>query len=888
MSSAPPLPASALLERDTALLELQRALQRARDGRGVCVVVSAEAGHGKTSLLAAFKASTTARVAAGGAGPVQWLYGACDPLHTPRPLGPLVDLAGALPPSLGEAVHAARTYNGLFPALLDWLGRTRPTPVLVLEDLHWADEATLDTVRYLGRRIASVPALLLLTLRDDETAASLPLRHTLAQIDPTATEWLRLGPLSPAAVDRLAREHGRDGGELQRLTGGHPLFLQQLLAGPPGQLPTSVRQAVLQRLDGLDDATLAVARTVSASPGGLEWDLLAPLHPSAAAQALDTLVGRGLLQLDGPLVAFRHDLARRAVHDAMPAGQRLQVHAALAERLATLPSRSGLLARRVHHAALASRPGEVCRLAPAAADEAAQVASRRAAAQLLALALASAEAAGASAADRAGWLERLGRLRSALQDLPGALQAWRDALTLHEGLADTAGQARCCANLALLLSPQPEALAQAQRACTLADALPGSAEHALALYAQALALANLGQTTEALPLARRAVAAAEAAGHVAALTQALSVCAAVELSLAPNPAGFAMLERSIALATEARLTDHAAVAWVNLAGLDLMHARFGPLAAVTTQGLAYCQAHDMDVAAAMLRLRQALGLIETARWDDALPALAQLETAPGASARTRASTALARDRLRALRGEGNDAAAWQAHVQSALAGQTEFLAADVLGYAAEAAWLRGDTAAAADLARQAEATAAGPWLRGHLRAWQRRSGRPPAAANDGPDRHDEDAPPLALEAAGRWRAAHDAWQTLGCPYEAALALLGGDEPALREALDAFIALGARPAADIARRALQARGARNVTRGPYRRAEAHPCGFTAREQDVAALLAQGLANAEIAARLHRSVRTVEHHVSAVLAKLDVRTRASAVARLQADGTPPSRP
>jgi DNA-binding CsgD family transcriptional regulator len=872
-------PAFALLERDRELQALESVLNRARGGRGGCVVVSADPGHGKTSLIETF-----ATLAAGG-GSVQWLYGACDPLHTPRPLGPLVDMAGALPPALGEAVHSARTYNGLFPALLDWLGRAQPTPILVIEDLHWADEATLDAVRYLARRIANVPAMIVLSLRDDQEGVATPLRRTLAQLDPAATVWLQLAALSPAAVAGLARAHGRDGGELMRLTGGHPLFLQQLLAASPGQLPTSVREAVLQRLDGLCEDALALARTVSASPGGLEWSLLADLRPAVAATALDTLVGRGLLHVAGPMVAFRHDLARQAVHEAMPAGQRLQLHAALADRLAAQPARPGLLARRVHHAALACRSGEVCSLAPLAAAEAGKLSSRRAAAHLLELALEHAAAAGASAADRAAWWADLGRLRSRVQDIDGALRAWREALTLQEGNA--AAEACCRANLALLLSPRPEALAQAQQACARVEGLPASAEQALARYALAVALANEGRVAEALLPARQAVVSAEAAGHVAALTQALSVCASVELSLAPSEASFALLERSIALATEARLADQAAAAWVNLAGLCLTNVRYAHLARAAAQGLAYCQAQDMDVAVTMLRLRQALGLIETGRWAEAMEVLAELDAAPAVTARTRATTSVARSRLQALRGESNDGAAWHAHVAAAQAGKTEFLAADVLGYAAEAAWLRGDTAAAVDLACQAEPAAAGPWLQGRLRAWQRRGGELAAAARAGPVQPGEDAPPFALEAAGQWRAAHDAWQALGCPYEAALALLGGDEPALRAALDAFIALDARPAADIARRALHALGARSVTRGPYRRAEAHPCGFTAREQDVAALLAQGLANAEIAARLHRSVRTVEHHVSAVLAKLDVRTRASAVARLQAGAAPPAR-
>jgi DNA-binding NarL/FixJ family response regulator len=138
--------------------------------------------------------------------------------------------------------------------------------------------------------------------------------------------------------------------------------------------------------------------------------------------------------------------------------------------------------------------------------------------------------------------------------------------------------------------------------------------------------------------------------------------------------------------------------------------------------------------------------------------------------------------------------------------------------------------------------------------------------------------PYRLEIEGDWRAASDAWAELGCVYESALALLGGDEAALRAALDRFESLGAGPAASIARRRLRKLGASGLRRGPYAHARQHAFGFTQRENDVAQLLSLGLSNAAIAARLHRSERTVEHHVANVLAKLGVTSRAQALLKL----------
>jgi hypothetical protein len=310
--------ASYLLERQVELAALDAAVERAARGHGSTALVLGEAGIGKTSLVQAFLDSVS--------GSARVLSGAGEDLLTPRALGPVRDAARSSTGPLADALRASADPDLVFAAICDELG-VRPAPtVFVVEDVHWADGATLDVLRYLGRRIGKLPGLLLLTYRDDDLAPDHPLRGVLGGFGGSALR-LRLAPLTTKAVNELAATTTMDAAELVRLTGGNPFFVTEALASADDAVPATVVDAVLARVRRMSPLAQRAIERLAVVPSGVEFGLLRALVedlvPVAEAERA------GVLTMHEGVVSFRHELARRAVVESLPASLRLELNAAV-------------------------------------------------------------------------------------------------------------------------------------------------------------------------------------------------------------------------------------------------------------------------------------------------------------------------------------------------------------------------------------------------------------------------------------------------------------------------------------------------------------------------------------------------------------------------------
>ncbi len=870
-----------LLERESHLQQLSAAFDELiGHGVGACVLVVGEAGVGKTSLVRRFLDVRR------GQADIYW--GACEALFTPRPLGPIADIASALPPGLAAQVHTGNTYNGLFPSFLAFLRERPRATVLVIEDAHWADEATLDFIKYLGRRIDGTRAMLVVTLRDDELGLDHPLRRVLGDLPAAITRRVTLAPLSRGAVEELARAAGRDAGALHRLTGGNPLYVSELLASPGETVPASVRDAVLARFGRLGPAARRVVELVAIEPGRLERAVVHALIPGAD-QAVREAHNSGVLRADDGWLAFRHEIARQCIETELPADRRAALHAQVLDVIRNEGVVLAGLAREVHHAIGANRHNDVAALAPRAAEEAADLGSHREAAALYRRALAARSPADTEV--HAYLLEAAAvesQKTGALQD---AIDLRQQALALRRAAGD---RQREGTNLRLLgvlhrqsSGDKAEYLRFARAAVEVLEPLGPSGELAKAYASLSHVHCLLSNYDEAIDWGARAVHLAQASSDSAALALALNRHGTAQLYKTNDASARAQLERALALAIDARVEDLVADIYISLQTGAINHHDYAFALDVGRRGIAYCDARDFDGYALSLRCRCAYALACLGRWDEAELEYAICAAAPNTSPLVRATCEYALRRQQQRRGNlpaparglaalASDVEEFWRDAQTKLHTlQVEYKPPAIAAACAEAAWLRGDHEAALEVAQiglaDAFATRDGR-LAGPLLVWLERLGV------TAPEFEGALSPACAHELAGDRAAAAVEWERLNNPYECALVLAFGDEEQMRSALTRFTTLGAERAAALMRNRLRALGVRGIERGPYAHARNHFVGFTRRENEVAELLCQGLSNAAIADRLHRSERTVEHHVANVLAKLDVASRAQAVLKL----------
>ena len=849
-----------LWERSEALNLLGGLLRESAKG-GRIALVAGEAGIGKSALVVEFARRCGPRV--------RVVWGACDRMVTPRALGPLHDIGHQVGGRLSAELRAAAPQEEIFAAFLDELSGppSRLQTVVVVEDAHWADEATLDWLAFLGRRIDRLSALLFVTYRNDEVGPDHPLRGVLAALPSAVVRRVPIEPLSRDCVSEQARRAGRDTESVYQRAGGNPLLVTELLKAEGHPVPGAVQDLILDRIRALPRPARDLAQLVAVVPTRADHPLI-----SDASDQVDVCIAAGVLVPAGDGVAFRHELFRSAVEDALSPVRRTELHQRVLRVLTNL--RDVDPGRLVHHAWLAGDHEAVLSFGQIAGDAAARQGAHREATRHYRAAAAYAERL--PEPEHADLLERYAEEAHLAGANEEALQARTRALAIRERLGQaerTADNLRWISQLAWWTGRVTQMREAADRALEVLAGLPPSKELAMAYVAQAQFRFRVNHLAESAEWADRAVDLAQQLGE-----GEIGIHASVTRDTAKLAAGdltaWTSLEQTHQSARDSGLVDPAARALGSLATVVADElARYAEAEELLDRSLAYSAEHNFDgfyrpVLAARARLR-----LERGDWTGALSDAESVLALEGVTGPSAVLALVARGRILAARGEPDAPPILDQAARAAEGVGDVSMLVPVADARSEYFLWAGDVDRAQQEARQGLETVGWnggpPFVVGRLawRLWK-------AGGTD--EQPATVAEPYQMMIRGDWTAAAAEWAARGATYLRIDALAAGDEAAGAEALRLMDGLGATRAASHVRAQLRKRGFSHLPRGPRRTTTANVAGLTPRQAEVLSLVEQGLSNAEIAARLTLSPKTVDHHVSALLDKLGVASRGQAAA------------
>lgn len=850
--------AQGLLEREQELEQLEHALTAVPTSGGQIVLLRGEAGIGKTALIREFVRRHDEEATV--------LVGTCDDLMTPQPLGPLWDISRR-EPSISRSLHDSDR-PGLLNAILDLLEASLRPTVLVIEDTQWADEATLDAIRYLGRRMTQTRGLLILTYREGAVDYDHPLRAVIGELPPQQLVRISLKGLSPEAVESISRGTDLDPAELFALTDGNPLFVVELLTSGSSGVPDSIQDSVLARAAKVSTEARAALDLMSVFPGGAIREVIDELIPNST-ELLEECAGQGLVDFDDTAVAFRHELTRRSVESALSPERRRNLNHAVLDKLASVPELADP-ARLAHHAEAAEDADSVLKYAPAAARAATAAGSHREAVEhfrrlrphLHSLAVdqrselledwAEAEAAVGNYSDAIGLIEDARHLYAEKDDRSGQSRTLVHAAYYHEWAGERSRAEEYARQATEVLGPSPDGT-------DLADALEVSAY-----------LAMMGCDADAMDLVDRTLAAAGSEIDEQLLIRCLIYRG--EFLHTHYPDGLPFFEEAIVRARAAGLWEEEARALGNHAWEAILFRDLESGEDYVKRALAVCAEHSDTSTCSYQNVTYASLLELRGDWNTAEDIAREEVAHQDGYVRTAALPILGRIEARQGRRAASETLkeAWELAKRS---DEVQRLAAAASALA-EYAWISGtEIVPAAELKNVLRRCleVGWSWPPGAIAfwLWQREElGEVPESI----------AAPYRMMMSDEGIAAARIWESLQCRYDAAIALSLGDSETQIQAIELLETLGASAVAARVRQRLRSQGV-SVPRGRASSTRAHPVGLTSRQSEILLLLAEGLTNIEIADRLFLSPRTVENHVAAVVSKLNAasRDRAVAVAR-----------
>lgn len=853
----------ALIEREGLLASLQKHFEDISDGEGHCVFISGEAGIGKTALVKAFckKQSDECSI----------YHGACDALFTPRPLAPLYDILWQVNKERWPTSPSSKERSALFANFFQELSAKKGKLLIVFEDIHWADEGTLDFIRFFARRIYQLPCLFILTYRDNEIHSMHPLRNVLGQLPPDSFTKLLVTRLSKQAVVEMATQKGYSGEDVYSVSGGNPFYVNEILASYSPGVPDNIKDSILSVYERQKEGTKNAWQIWSVMPEGLEVERIATIKNSC--WDIDHCFAISVILVQDGKVVFKHELYRRTIEESLTPFKRMELNKMMLELFLDSFEEKGEIERILHYAKNANEKKLVVKYAPEAAVKAASIGAHKEASKLFLTAIEYFE--GNDTNQLAKFYKAYAYecyLSNQIQEAITFTEKVLNNSRENSDIEKTGDSLRFLSRLWWFDGNRKNAEDFAWQAIEVLKDQPASITKAMAFsnMSQLKMLSN--EPAECMLWGEKAIAMANELGNEEVLCHALNNVGSVNMFIhSSQQKGIAMLQHSLEIALRNSYHEHAARAYTNLASGLVKIKKYAFASKTLDDGIHYCEEGDLNSWNFYMLSWKARLNLETGNWREACSIADNLLKNENQPAIIKITALIVVAKILMRKGDKDVLPLLlEAKIKSFKTMELQRVIPSMTALL-EYEWLTGKTIIEQNDIEQTTVLMQQTGIdleKNEFAFWMKKAGRHFDTGKEIAEAYDTSSAAKTLKAASFW-------EKTGCLYEQALVLFEGKEDDKRKAIKLVQDLDANAVYEKMKQEMRNSGIKNIPRGIRKSTRSNAALLTYREMDVLRLLKEDMHNKEIAAQLYISAKTVDHHISNILFKLDASSRSKAV-------------
>lgn len=850
-----------LIERDVFLIALQKHFNNVEGGKGHCILLSGEAGIGKSALIKAFCKEQSNNCCI--------FQGSCDDLFTPRTLAPLYDVLWQVNKQRWPVPPSHEERSVLFASFFQELSTKKQHFLIVFEDIHWADEGTLDFIKFFIRRIDQLPCLFILSYRDNEIYTNHLLRNVLGKLPSDSFTKLILTPLSKPAVIEMAKLKDFNGEEVYSITGGNPFYVNEILASYSPGVPDNIKDSILSVYERQKESTKNAWQLWSVMPEGLEVDRVARIK---LKWDINHCFAIGVLIVQKDKVVFKHELYRRTIEESLTPFKRMEMNKMVLEFFLKVFEEKGEIERLLHYAKNANEKKLVVKYAPMAAKKATAIGAHKEASKLWHTVIEYAEdsdkfqlAAYYEAYARACYFSN--QMSEAIKYSEKVLKIWKEVANLEK-----IGYNLCFLSHVCWFDGHGKyAEDYAIEALELYNDQPPSSLKAMS-YSNMSRIKMLSDKPEAcIYWGEKAIEMGKELQNERILSHALNNMGTVQMLFPQSEKkGEAMLNQSLEIALKNSYQEHAARAYSNLLSSAIRIKNYSLANRALEEGIRYCEEWNLHFRIAYLLALKARLNLDKGNWDEALNIADNLLKNEHQPDLIKMCVLIISSKIRMRKGEDALMNLLEAKTLAFETKEPQRIISAIIALA-EYEWLTSKTIIAKEDLNKIIQYFNHTTIyseKNEFLFWMKKAGRQFVLQNKTTESYDFN---FNIKASNGTAFSENAI----CPYEQALHMFTGNEKDKRKALLIIQNLGATAVYEKLKQEMKNSGIKNIPRGIRASTRSNAAFLTCREMDILHLLKEELHNKEIANKLYISAKTVDHHVSSIMFKLEVNSRSKAV-------------